>query len=196
MKVYVWNRVLGLNITNESPDSYNAYKSNLRMAGEQGVLGTLDKYDLDALVMPTFASFHLPAIAGLPVITVPLGFYPSDTVPVWNPKGTAISVAPQIPFGIAFVGRRWSEETLIALAYAFEQRTMARQKMRPYITPTFELGDQRIGAAETDRFATFRSPFTHRVAGSLRAIFKRFVNGSLNTRTWTLALLGSFETME
>lgn len=79
---------------------------------------------------------------GNSVVTVPLGFYPANTALHKNVKGDMINVAPGIPFGIAFIGRWWSEETLIALAYAFEQRTMARGQMKPYIRPTFELGDK------------------------------------------------------
>lgn len=136
---YVWDRQLTRNISSESAQSWQAYQANLLMAEEQGVIGTLDRYNLDALVMPTFASFHLPAIAGLPVITVPLGFTPPGTVATMNLKRTMVSMGPGIPFGLAFVGRRWSEETLISLAYAFEQRTMARKHMRPLIAPSFEL---------------------------------------------------------
>jgi hypothetical protein len=44
-------------------------------------------------------------------------------------------------FGFAFMGAKWSEEKLISLAYAFEQRTMARNKHLPYILPTTELAD-------------------------------------------------------
>ena len=140
---YVWDRQLTRNISSESVESWQAYQANLLMAEEQGVTGTLDRYNLDALVMPTFASFHLPAIAGLPVITVPLGFTPPGTMTTMNLKRTMVSMGPGIPFGLAFVGRRWSEETLISLAYAFEQRTMARKHMKPLIAPSFELGYHR-----------------------------------------------------
>lgn len=130
--------------------SYDAYQANLRMAEEQGIIGALDQYGLDALVMPTFASFHLPSIAGLPIVTVPLGFFPPETAIAMNLKGTMVSVGPNIPFGIAFIGRRWSEETLISLAYAFEQRTMIRKKRKPYVTPTFELGGCQTSAYQAD----------------------------------------------
>ncbi|MCJ1453669.1 hypothetical protein MMC28_004017 [Mycoblastus sanguinarius] len=177
--IYVWERELSRNFTNESQESYAAYQANLHMAEDQGVVGALDRYNLDALVMPTFASFHLPAIAGLPVITVPLGFFPADTSLVMNTKGTMVNVAPNIPFGIAFIGRRWSEETLISLAYAFEQRTMVRRKMQPYIAPTFELGDQISRAEEADQPLQFiganhiltQSETMHAVA---KRIMKRF----------------------
>lgn len=48
---------------------------------------------------------HPAAVAGYPLITVPHGFVDG------------------LPVGIAFMGRAWSEPTLIRLAYAFEQRT-------------------------------------------------------------------------
>lgn len=142
---YVWDRELTRNFTNESPESWEAYQANLLMAEEQGVLGVLDRYNLDALVMPTFASFHLPAIAGLPIITVPLGFYPAGTKSAMNLKGTLVSIAPGVPFGLAFIGRKWSEETLISLAYAFEQRTQVRRKRKPLVSPIFELGQRAYG---------------------------------------------------
>jgi amidase len=55
----------------------------------------------------------MAAVAGYPHITVPAGFF----------RG--------LPVGISFVGRAWSEQKLIALAYAYEQ---ASKKRRP---PTF-----------------------------------------------------------
>ncbi|KAI4101645.1 MAG: hypothetical protein L6R37_004831 [Teloschistes peruensis] len=146
---YVWDRQLSRNITSSSAESYAAYQANLLMGGEQGVVGALDRHKLDALVMPTFSSFYLPAIAGLPIVSVPLGFYPAQTPLTMDLKKRVVSSAPNIPFGIAFVGRRWSEEKLIALAYAFEQRTMIRRKMKPYIRPTFELSDQLEPSEET-----------------------------------------------
>ena len=140
-QVSVWERILDRNITSTSHESRAAYQANIRMAEDDGVVGVLDKYGLDALVMPTFTSFHLPAIAGLPVVTVPLGFFPSHTPVIWNAKKTMISIAPGIPFGISFVGRKWSEEKLIALAYAFEQRTQVRRQRRPFIAPKYDLSD-------------------------------------------------------
>lgn len=160
------------------------------MAGEEGVIGVLDRYNLDAVVMPTFASFHLPAIAGLPVITVPLGFYPSDTPLSMNLKRTMVDVAPNIPFGIAFVGRRWSEETLISLAYAFEQRTMARQQMRPYVRPTFELGDKTSHAAERVPIQPFECHVFPAQSETMQAIIKRVTSGIFSPRRWFWTVLG------
>jgi amidase len=36
----------------------------------------------------------------------------------------------ELPVGITFMGRAWSEPTLIRLAYAFEQATRARRAPR------------------------------------------------------------------
>jgi amidase len=49
------------------------------------------------------------------------------------------ATAPNIPFGISFAGALWSEESLIGFAYAFEQRTMVRTKVKPYIQPSIEI---------------------------------------------------------
>jgi amidase len=39
------------------------------------------------------------------------------------------------------MGAKWSEETLIGFAYAFEQRTHIRSKVQPYILPNIQLED-------------------------------------------------------
>ena len=44
-------------------------------------------------------------------------------------------------FGISFLGDRFMEEKLIGLAFAFEQKTMVRSRVQPYIVPNIELGD-------------------------------------------------------
>ena len=173
---------LDRNITNESKESYDAYQANLHMAEEQGIIGALDRYGLDALVMPTFASFHLPSIAGLPIVTVPLGFYPPNTAIAMNLKGTLVNVAPNIPFGIAFIGRQWSEETLISLAYAFEQRTMIRKKRNPTsFIPTFEIGDSDARLPSTE------SNHPLKLSEAMRAIVKRVMSKLVSMRSyWSL----------
>ena len=39
------------------------------------------------------------------------------------------------------MGAKFSEAKLISLAYAYEQRTMTRNKVQPYFIPNIELGD-------------------------------------------------------
>jgi amidase len=95
-----------------------------RLAGKEGVDAIMDELQLDALIAPTTtpawpvdlvngdqfrgSSAKSAALAGYPLVSVPAG----------NTQG--------LPVGITFMGRAWSEPTLIKLAYAFEQATKAR----------------------------------------------------------------------
>ena len=79
-----------------------------REAQEEGLLKLMDENNLDVLICPGITDCS--PISGYPSIIVPAG-YSSDNM----------------PFGITFVGRPFSEPTLIAAAYAFEQATHARR---------------------------------------------------------------------
>ena len=142
----VWDESLNLGYNNTDPRFWAAYQTNLEIAGPQGILGLLANYSLDALILPTDFSPGLPALAGLPVITVPLGFYPPNTTVMRNRRGTLVETGPNIPFGISFLGKAWSEADLIGFAYAFEQRTLVRDKVQPYLVPTTELDDVVAGS--------------------------------------------------
>ena len=102
---------------------------NRRLSREQGIDAVMETYQLDALVTPTKGppwaidlvngDHHLgptssspAARAGYPIITVPAGY------------------AFGRPVGISFLGRAYSEPTLIRLAYTFEQATSVRQPPR------------------------------------------------------------------
>jgi amidase len=56
------------------------------------------------------------AVAGYPSITVPAGF------------------VQNLPVGVSFFGRAWTENLLLKLAYSFEQATKARRA--PQFLPT------------------------------------------------------------
>lgn len=103
----------------------DALAKNRRLGGKEGLDAALDTDKLDALIAPTGqpawptdlrngdhflgASSSPAAIAGYPLVTVPAGY------------------SYGLPVGITFMGRAWSEPTLIKLAYAFEQGTKARR---------------------------------------------------------------------
>ncbi|KAE9365213.1 glutamyl-tRNA amidotransferase subunit A [Stipitochalara longipes BDJ] len=136
----VWDQALSLGYNNSDSRFWKAYQYSLYLGGEGGVLGALKAYNLDALILPTDFSSGLPARAGLPIVTVPMGFYPSNTTVVESRRGL-VGIGPNIPFGLSFMGAKWSEETLIGLAYAFEQRTHIRKKVKPYLVPSTQLAD-------------------------------------------------------
>lgn len=52
-----------------------------------------------------------------------------------------VESGPNIPYGLAFLGARFTEPKLIGLAYAYEQRTMIRNKVLPYLIPNTEMSD-------------------------------------------------------
>lgn len=137
----VWDGALALGFNNSSPEFWSYYQNNLEVAGPQGILGLLTNYTLDALILPTDFSPGLPALIGTPVVTVPLGFYPANTTVVRNSRRTLVELAPNIPFGLSFIGPAWSEASLIGYAYAFEQRTMVRNQVQPYLVPNIELNE-------------------------------------------------------
>jgi amidase len=137
----VWDESLALNFSNTSPEFWKYYQQDLFLGGAGGLLGALDTYSLDAVVIPTNVASSISAIIGGPLVTVPLGSYPANTTVQTNRRGDLNATAPNIPFGISFAGKLWSEESLVGFAYAFEQRTHVREQVKPYLNPTTELVD-------------------------------------------------------
>jgi amidase len=137
----IFDAALSLNFTNTSPEFWAAYQANLYFGGEGGLLGALTTHNLDAVVVPSFRASSISAIIGAPIITVPLGALPSNTTVEPDNRGGLNATGPNAPFGLSFAGKHWSEAELIGFAYAFEQRTNVRRKVKPYIEPRTELVD-------------------------------------------------------
>jgi amidase len=78
------------------PDFWKAYQKGLRWSGEDGITGALARNKLDALILPTDFAPDMAAFGGLPVVTVPMGSYPRNSLvkrSTWN----LAEIAPNIP---------------------------------------------------------------------------------------------------
>lgn len=106
----------------------DALEACRKYSREFGIDKAVDDNKLDAIVAPSnsptwmidtvngdcgsgyVGSSSLAAVAGYPNITVPAGF------------------AKELPIGISFFSKAFTESTLLRLAFSFEQATMARRK--------------------------------------------------------------------
>jgi amidase len=118
----------------EDPAYLKARADSLRVAGAEGIDRLLATDRLDALIAPTCGpaaridvsgdhhwgggASGLPAIAGYPHLTVPMG------------------QVRDLPVGLSFIGPAWSDAAMLALGYAFERAVQARRA--PTYLPTLE----------------------------------------------------------
>ena len=117
--------------------AYAAKKAELLREGAEALVAVVADHDaVSALFAPTrspawvidvvnggrgsIESSTPAALAGYPLITVPAGH-----------------AFGELPVGVTFMGRRWSEPTLIKIAFAFEQATRVRRP--PEFLPTLRL---------------------------------------------------------
>jgi amidase len=116
-----------------------ALTKNHQLARTLGIDAVMSKYSLDALVAPTGGPAWLidlvngdsgTASAPSPSSVAAVAGYPHITVPAGDVHG--------LPVGISFIGRAWSEPTLLRIAYAYEQAT--RHRHAPHFAPTADLG--------------------------------------------------------
>ncbi|KAG2159335.1 amidase signature domain-containing protein [Suillus bovinus] len=123
---------------------FAALARNFELGRTRGIDATLAKFNLDAIIIPTDVLEPKPtAIAGYPLISVPLGFQPDGVEVLPATPSPLHSQAPGIPFGIAFMGTAYSEFKLISYAYAFEQATHVRLQRKAYndAIPRMQLAD-------------------------------------------------------
>lgn len=136
-----WDMISTLGFGNASA-KYRDTRGALRdLAGELGLTGGLANFTLDALVAPSEFSTLLSGILGTPLVTVPMGATAPGTAPVKSELGDVMATGPNRPFGISFLGAKWSEAALLGMAYAYEQRTRVRQRVRPHVQPATGLED-------------------------------------------------------
>jgi amidase len=115
-----------------SPGYRESLVKMLKATREEGIDKLMNANRLDAIIAPTGSpawktdllngdhyiggSSSLAAISGYPAITVPMGF------------------VENLPVGITFFGRAWSEPVLIEIAYSYEQATKHRKAPKYLVT--------------------------------------------------------------
>ena len=83
---------------------------DLRLSRTDGIDQVMARERLDALIFPGWSGAPIGAKAGYPSVIVPAGY-----------------TAEGVPIGLTFLGRAWSEPTLLRLAQAFEGATRLRR---------------------------------------------------------------------
>ncbi len=112
----------------DDPAYREALATSRRLSREEGIDRLMAEHDVRVLVAPTGgpawptdlingdhfggSSSRLPAVAGYPHLTVPMGF-----------------VGP-LPVGISFIGGQWDDASVLSYGYAFEQATQAIRRPR------------------------------------------------------------------
>ena len=116
-----------------SKEYKQALATMLKATREDGIDKVMDSFRLDAIMAPTGSpawktdrllgdhfvggSSSLAAISGYPAITIPMGFI------------------DDLPVGITFYGKAWSEPALLEIAYSYEQGTKHRK------SPKYSISD-------------------------------------------------------
>ena len=109
----------------ESEEYKTALATMAKLSQTEGIDRVMDEHQLDAIIAPTGSpawktdhengdKFHIgssspAAMSGYPNITIPMGF------------------VDELPVGLSFFGRAWSETVLLEIVYAYEQGTKYRK---------------------------------------------------------------------
>ncbi len=118
----------------DAPEYRQALERNLRRARRDGLDAALDGAGLDALVVLTMPpAWSIDQVNGDPTLragysAAAVAGYPSLSLPVGSVDG--------LPVGLSFLGRAWSEPTLLRLASALEHQLglTLRPSFRPSVT--------------------------------------------------------------
>jgi amidase len=109
-----------------SPDYLSALEKCRDLSRAKGLDATFDRHRLDALVAPTMGPPALidlvngdPGGGGSSTTPCAVAGYPAVSVPMGYARG--------LPLGITFMGRPWTEATLLRLAFSYEQATKERK---------------------------------------------------------------------
>jgi amidase len=125
------------------PEYLGAVAKSRRLAGKEGIDAILAKADAAILVEPTQgmawlsdtvsgdhgdgpSASQLPAVAGYPHLTVPMG------------------LAKGLPVGISFIATAWADRVVLNAGYVYEQASHAR--VAPKYPPVADVGPGRDGA--------------------------------------------------
>ena len=122
----------------DDPKYLEALRVCRRFSREEGIDLLMTRDRLDALIAPSYgpasrsdvvvgddiagSAASLPAVAGYPHLTVPMGYVTG------------------LPVGISFIGRAWSESSLLALGAAYERASRIRRP--PQYVASIESGPQ------------------------------------------------------
>lgn len=82
---------------NSSKFFAEAYEQLYKWGTEGGITGALDKFGLDALVLPTDFGNHPAGPAGLPLLSVPMGFASAD-MKMRHGRGELMEAGPNVPY--------------------------------------------------------------------------------------------------
>ena len=118
-----------------SPGYRRALEKCRLLSRTRGLDATFARHRVDAIVAPTMGPSWLidlvngDAFGGSSTTPCAVAGYPAITVPMGYTRG--------LPVGITFMGRAWSEATLLKLAYAYEQA--AKVRVAPKFAPAAEV---------------------------------------------------------